>query len=367
MPTAISFGEGTVESLTASPMVRASARICMITAGHVERSGLLQRLDVMLSPRRVTHIGNVPAQPSLGDLEAAVAVLRDAQCDCVVAVGGGSVLDLGKAAALCVRQPASVADIFAAQPAEMEASLPVVAIPTTAGTGSEVTPFVVFWDTQAKKKYSLGHSALFPREALLDPALTSSLPSAITAATGMDAFTQACEAYWNRHCNPVSDDYALMAVARIANALPVAVRGGTDAEARRSMLQGSLWAGLAFSNTRTAACHSISYPLTLHFGVVHGQAVGITLPEVLLLNATVEPARAAAFCSALGVGSIEEAAEHIRRLMHASGLATRLSSLGIGEGDVEVIVREGFTAGRMMNNPYTFDEASLRALLLRIL
>ncbi len=365
MPTAICFGEGAVESLAASPAVQAATHICLITARHVERSGLLRRLEAMLLPRRVTRIGNVAPQPSVGDLEEAVAVLRDAQCDCVVAVGGGSVLDLGKAAALCVRQRVPPRDIFDA-PADLEPSLPVVAVPTTAGTGSEVTPFAVFWDMQSKKKYSLSHDMLFPREAVLDPALTYSLPPAMTAATGMDAFTQACEAYWNRNRNTVSDDYALMAVARIIDALPAVVRDGTDTAARRGMLQGSLEAGLAFSNTRTAACHSISYPLTLHFGVTHGQAVGITLPEVLLLNRDAEPERAPAFCRALGADSMENAAERIRRMMEASGLATRLSQLGIVESGLEVIVREGFTTGRMTNNPYTFDESSLQALLLRI-
>jgi alcohol dehydrogenase class IV len=183
----------------------------------------------------------------------------------------------------------------------------------------------------------------------------------------MDAFTQACEAYWNKNANPQSDIYALKAISIILSALPTAVKDGLNIKARNDMALGSVTGGLAFSNTRTTACHSISYPMSLHFGVTHGQAVGITLPEVIALNASVQSERSAAFCEALDVQSIEEASDVIRILMQKSGLKTRLSELGIKKEAIEIIVKEGFAPGRMENTPYTFTEDALRSLLLRIL
>jgi alcohol dehydrogenase class IV len=245
--------------------------------------------------------------------------------------------------------------------------IPVIAIPTTAGTGSEVSPFAVFWDKTEKKKHSLMHAGLFPAEALVDPELTYSMPPAVTASAGMDAFTQACEAYWNRDHLPLSDDYALAAICRIRSALPKAVRNGDDKEARREMMLGSLEAGLAFSNTRTAACHSISYPMTAHFGVSHGQAVGITLPQVLILNAGTMPERAGRFLESMNSDSMDDAADKIRKMMVESGLKTRLSELKIKKEDIDLIVKEGFTPERMGNNPYVFNPESLKKLLLSIL
>jgi len=183
----------------------------------------------------------------------------------------------------------------------------------------------------------------------------------------MDAFTQACEAYWNVNHNPTSDEHALEAVSLILPNLPQAVADAQDKEARHAMMLGSLRAGQAFSNTRTAACHSISYPMTIRYGVTHGQAVGITLPSVLVLNAEAEPERVESFCTALGVGTMEEAADRIRDMMIASGLKIRLSDLGIDAQGIDHIVEKGFTPERMGNNPYSFTSESLHDMLSTIL
>lgn len=364
LPTHVTFGEGTFNTLTKT--VGDAERIAVFASPRTFKS-LEGRLRELLAGKEVLLYDKISPEPPPRELEAAAVWLKNEKPDTVVAIGGGSVMDLTKAAAFCAMQVGQLEHILANVPDVPHDPIRTICIPTTAGTGSEVTPFVVFWDHQAKKKYAMAHTLLYPTEAIVDPELTNSMPSAVTASTGMDAFTQACEAYWNKNHNPTSDAFALEAVRLILPALPKAVRDGSDKNARHDMMLGSLKAGQAFSNTRTAACHSISYPMTLHFGVTHGQAVGITLPEVLRLDEAVMPERVPPFCKALGVTTMEEAVGSIRTMMRASGIKTRLSELGIEEKDLDLIVREGFTPERMGNNPFVFDAASLRAMLLRLL
>lgn len=368
LPTRVTFGDGCLERLPHLQPLADAKTVRLVTGGKsLRESGHLDHILAFLKSKKTELTEGIPAAPGVKDLEQLEQALRENPPDCIIAVGGGSVMDTAKAAAFCAAQQGDALQSLISPPAKARRPIPVVAIPTTAGTGSEVTPFSVFWEHETKQKYSLHHEFQYPADALVDPLLTYSMPPEVTATTGMDAFTQACEAYWNKNHNALSDDYALAAVSKIFPALPRAVQDGSDAAARHDMMLGSLQAGLAFSNTRTAACHSISYPMTLHFGVAHGQAVGLTLPEVLLLNAGAMPDRVARFCGALGVRSIEEAADTIRGLMERSGLQTRLSDLRIAEKDIELIVREGFTPERMGNNPFAFDAQSLRAMLIKIL
>ena len=365
MPTALHFGEGEIDQLH-----RHASDYCEQVAlftGNASFESCRDAVMGALDNKNVLLIDGIPPEPEVSLLQQTTRQLLEHQTDLVVAIGGGSVLDTAKGAALCAAQVESPEQILANDYERIQDAIPVIALPTTSGTGSEVTPFAVFWDHQAKKKHSLGLAALYPHHAIVDPELTYSMPPEVTATTGMDAFTQACEAYWNVDHNPTSDEHALEAVQLILSALPVAVANGSDVKARHDMAWGSVQAGLAFSNTRTAACHSISYPMTLYYGVVHGQAVGITLPEVLIDNAEAEPDRVDAFCKALGVGDIREAAEAVRIMMRESDLKTKLSELGIDEPGVGTIVEHGFNPARMVNNPYQYDAQSLRAMLMRIL
>lgn len=367
LPVRVTFGSGCLERLPSLACIESAQRIVVVIGGtSVHKSGAFDRLMTFLAGKDIRVINGIPPEPGLEDLERMVESFRSDPPDCIVAIGGGSVMDTAKAANFCAAQAGDPRVLLVTPPADPHRPIPLVAIPTTAGTGSEVTPFTVFWQKAEKKKFSLHHPLQYPTEALVDPLLTHSMPPAVTASTGMDAFTQACEAYWNRNHNPLSDDYALSAVRRILSALPEAVANGNDATARHEVMLGSLQAGLAFSNTRTAACHSISYPMTLHYNVMHGQAVGITLPPILERNEAEMPDRAARFCHALGVTSVREAADAVRAMMCQCGLKTRLSELGIDDAGIDVIVKEGFTPERMGNNPYLFTADSLRQMLTEI-
>lgn len=379
MPTRWRFAPGSLDALPSLDGVRAARSIALFTGRKsLAASGVLDRVRALLAGKEI-HLFSTGSEPGLEDLQAVVPRLAASAAELVLAIGGGSVIDLAKAAAFCVRQDAGPAEVLEALPAEPRDALPLVAVPTTAGSGSEVTPFAVVWDKKQKKKRSLFHPSLFPVEALVDPDLTLSLPPDVTAESGIDAFVQACEAYFNRNHNPVSDHHALRAVSTLTEALPAVVQNPGDRAARHRVMRGSLEAGLAFSNTRTAACHSLSYPMTLHFGVPHGQAVALTLAEILPLNAEAlaegaagdSPAEARrrnqAFCAALGAETIPRAAETIRQLLRDCGLATRLSEVGIGAADLDLLAAEGIAPERMGNNPHPLTGDSLQQLLLRCL
>ena len=177
-----------------------------------------------------------------------------------------------------------------------------------------------------------------------------SLPAEITASTGADALAHALEAYWSKNPNPVSDSLVLSAIARIVRFLPSACREGGDAGARDEMSLASLLAGMAFSNTRTAAAHSLSYPLTAHFGVPHGQACAVWLPALLQLNAPALGERCGPLLSAMGCDSAAAAAGALMELLRSVGLATTIRELGLSRRDAELIVQDAATPGRIDNN-----------------
>ena len=198
---------------------------------------------------------------------------------------------------------------------------PIIAIPTTAGTGSEVTMWGTIWDEQTAGKHSISHPALYPETALLDPELTLSVPRETTVASALDALSHAMEAIWNRAANPVSDALATGAIGLIPGALRSVLAAPGDTAAREALLKGSLLAGLAISSTRTALAHSISYPLTAELGLPHGIACSITLPELLLAVAESQPDRAGLIVDALGQPSAAAAADELRALFADAGTA----------------------------------------------
>ena len=243
--------------------------------------------------------------------------------------------------------------------------LPFVAVPTTAGSSSEVTPFAALWDLEGKQRWGLAHPFLYPTVALVDPTLTYSMPPSLAAATGMDAFTSAFEAYWSRQASPASDALVLAAVRLYAAYLERSCTRA-DPEARTACSLASVLSGMGYSNARTTLCHAFSQPLTLHFGATHGVAVGITLPALLLWNAPTLGPRLSPLLAALGVGGVEEGAARLVELLHRCGQPTRLRELGVGQGDLARIAQEGVRAPQAANNPRPMSPSEARALLASI-
>ena len=229
------------------------------------------------------------SNPTVAELRDCILSLKDFSPDTIIAIGGGSTMDLAKAckAFFSCNLPAEefIDSIIFSNVHFSSSSIYSIAIPTTSGTGSEVTPFATLWDSQTYKKLSLNSTSLFFDEALIDPSLTYELPFEHTLSTALDAYNQAAESLWNRNRNIYTQNFASNALAIGLNVIPNLCREkSTDPRIRHELSLLSLYSGLAISHTRTALCHSISYPLTARYGIPHGLACAFTMPEVYLSN-----------------------------------------------------------------------------------
>lgn len=333
--------------------------LLMTTVGGERRWGA--RARALLKACEVHSFTDAPVNPTVADAEHGIKAASPIAPHWILAIGGGSVIDLAKTVAVCMAG-ASLKD--AMHGATRLPALPIIAVPTTSGTGSEVTCFATLWDTEAKKKRSLEGEALCPRAAIVDPELCASMPAHVTATSGMDALSHAIESYWSRRATPESDRLSLEAAAAIVQNLPLAIATPTDLVARHAMARAATTAGLAICQTRTAASHAISYPLTLFHGVEHGLACSIALRALLPLNAeALGDLRAQALFRALGAASADEAATRIEALMRRAGLPTRLRDLGLSHSDLDVVLAESFTPGRMDNNVRALDRTLVRGIL----
>jgi phosphonate metabolism-associated iron-containing alcohol dehydrogenase len=232
----------------------------------------------------VSIINNITPNPDFNTLTESCRQFSGSASDdmVIIALGGGSVIDAAKVLASSNNGFGPVREYLETTRGEDKlGAYPIIAIPTTAGTGSEVTKWATVWDTESQKKYSLSLQTLYPTHAIIDPELMLELPKALTISTGLDALSHALESIWNRNSNPVSANHAVFAATEIIAVLPKLVNDLDNLELRSRIAKASLFAGLAFSNTRTALAHSVSYPITLKYKVPHGLACSFSLPMVL--------------------------------------------------------------------------------------
>jgi phosphonate metabolism-associated iron-containing alcohol dehydrogenase len=258
--------------------------VLLVTSPGFVKRGVAQRVKDILAPRLITVWDGVKPNPDLKDLDAASRALRPLKLGCVVGLGGGSALDAAKVLATTIPTPAlpTLAQVFRDKaPTQWVPRLPLVAIPTTAGTGAEVTPFATIWDHEQHKKYSLSGDFMFPDVALLDASLTMTLDEEDTLYPALDAISHALESLWNKNCTPVSRAFAYQALALSNASLTEAIADPENYKHRRNLQNASVLAGMAISQTRTAIAHAMSYPLTVHFGVPHGLACSIMLPKLI--------------------------------------------------------------------------------------
>lgn len=279
-PVKIHAGSGSLSTL---PTHVGNGALLLVTTQGFTRRGLTAKVLELIGPQRLTVYDQVTPNPELDDLEAITTQLRSKGITGIIALGGGSVLDAAKV--LAVTLPSDLDNpltltLREGQPQRWQKKLHLIAIPTTSGTGAEVTPFATVWDQTTHKKHSVTGDLIYPDIALLDPNLTLTLPYEVTLYTGLDAISHALESLWNKNRTPISEAWAFQALSLANEALPRVLEQPEDADAREKMQQASVLAGLAISQTRTAIAHSISYPLTSHFGVPHGLACSFTLDEI---------------------------------------------------------------------------------------
>lgn len=262
-------------------------RPLLITSNGFIKRGVTKRIKDSLGERLAGIFDIVKPNPDLETIDAVTETIRKTRTDCLIALGGGSAIDTAKALARLIpeKNGTTLVDHFRkGEPFPESKALPIIAIPTTAGTGAEVTPFGTIWDHKLNRKYSIEGTDLFPLLAILDPMLTISLPIDETISTGLDAISHAFESVWNVNANPITLGFAESSLALSLKTLPSLIENPNDSVLRGKMMDAANMAGLSISHTHTSIAHSISYPLTVRYGIPHGLACSFALPEILRYN-----------------------------------------------------------------------------------
>ena len=283
------LGQGSVAMLGPEASTFGRKALLVLDPG-LTAAGLQEKIEAPLTDSGVEYVlfQDFVQEPEPVQADAAAAAAKESGCDLVIGVGGGSAMDLAKAAAVLVTNDGQAQD-YVGVGLVPKPGLPTIMVPTTAGTGSEVTWTAVFTRRAEKAKGGINSPFLYPSLALLDPELTVTVPPDMTASTGMDALCHAIESYTSVKANPMSDLVAREAISLIAEYLPVAVADGRNIEARENMLLGSLLAGLGLANAGVTAVHALSYPLGAIYGIPHGLANAILLPHVVSFNCLGSP------------------------------------------------------------------------------
>lgn len=306
VPTKIIHAEGISRDFANEAQGIGVTRLFVITDPFLQRSGLCDPILKHLEESGIAVAGiysDVPPDSSVKTVEACARLAKESGADGFLAIGGGSVMDTAKGANILFTLGGNLKEDYSGAQTITQDLTPLIAIPTTAGTGSEVTEAIVIYDEESKSKLSFVDAHLLPRLAVLDPELTVGLPPLLTAATGMDALTHAMEAVVSVQHNPVSDALALQAVSYVREFLPRAVKHGSDIEARSKMLVASNLAGMAFNHSMVGVVHAVAHSVGALARVHHGTANGIFLPFGLEYNLEAASDRIAAMAGALGCGS----------------------------------------------------------------
>ena len=362
-PQKIVFGTGCIETFTEDYKKMGLQRLMVLTAPPI-----LPLIEEPLASLKAAGVSieifqNILAEPTVNDFKKILEAARQFKADSVVGIGGGSVLDVTKLVAAFLNSDQQVEDCFGTGFIKRK-GLWFACLPTTAGTGSEVSPNAILLDERDHLKKGIVSPYLIADAAYVDPKLTWTVPSKVTADTGMDALTHCIEAYTNKFAHPSVDIYALQGIRLIAANLEKAVKNGKDVEAREALAFGSLYGGLCLGPVNTAAVHALSYPLGGEFHIPHGLSNAILLPSVMKFNMPANVKRHAEVTIALGCEpgkndeeTAQRGVEFIYRLAEAVGIPKKLTDLGIPQTAVPGMAKAAMQVQRLLkNNPREVTE-----------
>lgn len=364
IPTRILFGRGVSRKVT-EPLAQLGAkRVLIVTDPGVIKAGLVAPIEERLREAGIAHevYDGVVPDPTVHDVERCFERAKAFGADALVAVGGGSSIDTAKMAAVLMTNGGTVLGYVGMDKVPKPAA-PVIAIPTTAGTGAEITINSVIADPAQHKKLviiSPNATCLF---ALEDPEMTVGLPAFLTAITGMDTLVHAIESFTSKNAYRMTEVLALEAIRDAAWALPRAVTDGKDVDARERMMRAVVTASLAFSNTRLGNVHAMALPLGGWCHVAHGTAVAVLLPHVMDFNRSAAPERFATIGEAMGVGGDAKAA--VRRAFELNeeiGIPKRLSEVGVTDDTVPLMAKDAMLSGNILVNPRNTTLADIETL-----
>ncbi len=377
MATTVMFGKGIVAQLPTKVKEFKKDKVLIVTDKGVRQAGLLAPIEKSLADAglHVAVFDDVEPDPGLDTIHQGAAFFKEQKSDFLVALGGGSPMDTAKGIRILADHGGHIRDYAGMNKVPARSSIPLVTIPTTSGTGSEVTIFAVLSDWEHNVKITISSPYLAADLALVDPLLTLSAPPRITAATGMDALAHAIETYVSNLAQPPADTLALKAIALIGANLRAAVANGSKPEPRTEMSLGSLLAGMAFNNAFLGITHSLGAALSGHAHVSHGMAIASLLPYVMEYNAMADLGKYGDIALALGEKveglSLRDrafaAAEAVRNLTEDINLPSRLREFGVKEEDLAGMAKSAIGHGMVKMNPRHPNETELFDILKKAL
>ncbi|QGH36113.1 iron-containing alcohol dehydrogenase [Gracilibacillus salitolerans] len=360
MPTKIEFGVGKIDNLAKYVDEVNGNKVLIVGDPGVLKAGIIEKIEMPLKKAEVLYhtFSDIGTEATIESVDQAYQLAEENQCDVVIGVGGGSSLDVAKSVGLLLGNGGDIRDYVGLDKVPSQAK-PVIAIPTTAGTGSEITRFSVLSDKKAKAKLSVGSMFNCPTIALVDPALTITLPPHITAATGMDALTHALESFVNKETQPISEALSIEAMKLISRSLRLAVVQGENLQARKDMLLASTMAAMAFNTTRLGLAHSLAIPLGAKFNIPHGVVNAILLPEVMQFNLIGNTQKFIEIAKIFGekvdglsdLEAAEKAVAAIRKFNEDIGIKQNLADFNVTEEDLEEVAKEAMLSGNTAINP----------------
>jgi alcohol dehydrogenase len=372
LPTKIRYGRGIVQVLGEELKILKAKKIMIITDKGLVHAGLVNKITALIKAEELSYIiyDDIEANPKDYNVEMAAEEARKQFVDTIVAFGGGSPIDAAKAISVLTKQGGKVRD-YQGKGKIKDDCIPLITIPTTAGTGSEVTFSSVITDTKEKFKFTIKSPAIAAKVAIVDPELTLSVPPIITAATGIDALTHGIEGYTANCTEPIAEAVGLYAVEYIASSIKEAVNNGGNIEARDKMMMGSLLAGLSFSHADVASVHCMAEALGSMYDAPHGMCNAILLPFVMEYNLTSAESKYARVARAMGIEEKDDHAaavkgiEYIKKLSREIGLPG-IKSLHINREDFATLAEMSVQNGSNESNPRVVTKDAYEMLFNKV-
>jgi alcohol dehydrogenase class IV len=375
-PTEIIFGKDSIKRIGVKAYEYGDKAFIVTGKSAMRKSGAVNNIMEILTSagfEKIYLYDQAEHDPSVETVDYGVKLAKEGDYNVIIGIGGGSAMDVAKTIASLMKNEGSAADYQSGKEITNQ-GLPFIAVPTTAGTGAEITNNSVITNRAKKIKQSIRSPFMIAKVAIVDPMLTVSMPPHVTAASGMDALTQAIEVYVSLSSNPFSDTLALRSISLISKNLVKAFENGNDLDARENVALGSLFGAMAFGNAALGAVHGLAHPVGALFDVAHGVICGLLLPHVMEYNLSVKTGRFAEIADAMGQSLSDESDEvnalkavnAVRDLLMKLQLPQKLSELGINKDDLPLIARSA-KGSSLNNNPRPATPELLQEILLSAL
>jgi alcohol dehydrogenase len=370
-------GPGSLSMIQEIPAAYGVQKVLIITDRGVWSAGLIEKPKTILESAglRVAVIHDTPPEPEVDQVKRIFEQAKNLGGQMIIGIGGGSAMDVAKLVSVMLTNDVSLEQLLAK--AEIaHRGLPMLMVPTTAGTGSEATPNAIVLVPEQEVKIGIVNSKLVPDCVILDPLMTLGLPPAVTASTGMDALAHAIECYTSKRANPFSDTFALKAVSLISKSLRRAYREGQNIEARHDMLLAALFGGMCISTSSTTAVHALAYPLGGKYRMPHGLSNAVLLPHVMQFNLDAAEDRFRDVAVAMGLDvaglTMRKAAEKMIENLYAFNkdlnIPSGIAAQGVEESDLDGLVEAASKVTRLLdNNPRPMSKSDMRAIYSRLL